>query len=357
MRPVPPSIRQLPLLALLVAALPAAAQRADSASFIIRLGADTTAIERYVRAGDRLDAISVSRSPRTTVRRLTVWFAADGSVARFATGGARGAMNEQTPGAAGVIPLVGAFYVPWELALTQAHQSGEPNAEAGMLMGRQVTTIAMRRTGDRTWSFNNQFDQPVLATLDAEGRMLSFAIQGGGTTVERTGWIDIDALAADFAARDQAGRGMGPLSPRDSTTTSTAGARITIDYGRPSLRGRDLQVLVPHGQVWRVGANAATRLSSDRPLRIGDLDLEPGDYSIFAIPGPDSWTLIVNSRTGMSGLDRDPDLDLGRVPMTVRQLDQHIERFTIAIDPTPDGGVIRLRWGRTEASVPFRISG
>lgn len=334
---------------------PAAGQSADSAAFIVRLGQDTTAVERYVRSGDRIEATSVSRSPRTTVTRLTIWLGPDGRVARYAVGGDSGAMTERTP-QDGAIPIVGGFYVPWELALRQAAASGAAESVVQITTGSGTMPIEMRRTASGSWVFGDQFDQASEAVLDARGRMQSYAIDDGRISVERVAWVDLDALATAFAARDQAGAAMGSLSPLDNVRLDAGGTVIAVEYSRPSLRGRSLDMLVPPGEVWRTGANNATTFTIDRPVSFGDLRLAPGSYSIFTLREDSGWTLIFNSQTGMSGLARDPARDIGRVPMQVRRLDQPVETFTIALEAADGGGVIRLRWGGVEASAAFRTN-
>jgi hypothetical protein len=352
------SMRNVPRSLLAVVALAplllACADEGESAAFVVRLGTDTTAVEVYTRAEDRIDAVSVTRSPRTTRRRLTVWIAPDGSVARYATGGASGDMEEVVP-PEGSIPLADGFYLPWELALSGAARSGDAESTVNVLAGESTLPIAMRRGSDGSWRFNTQFDQPVEATVDPDGRMRSFAIAGGGTTVERVATLDLDALEREFAARDAAGQGMGPLSPLDSVSAAVAGAQLTIVYSRPSLRGRPLDLLVPPGQVWRMGANNATSLTTDREIRFGEVRLPPGSYSLFLDrESGGAWTLIVNEQTGMSGLERDPARDVSRVPLAVRTDAEHMDVFTIAVEPDGAGGVLRARWGSVDVSAPFQ---
>jgi hypothetical protein len=136
---------------------------------------------------------------------------------------------------------------------------------------------------------------------------------------------------------------------------SAGGAQVTVVYGRPSLRGRPLDVLVPPEQVWRMGANDATTLTTDREIRFGALRLPPGAYSLFTGRAGGEWTLIVNEQTGMSGLERDPARDLGRVPLAVRTDAEHTEVFTITIEPSESGGVLRARWGSLDLSAPFQL--
>lgn len=148
------------------------------------------------------------------------------------------------------------------------------------------------------------------------------------------------------------------LSPRDSTIQIVGESRVAIDYGRPSKRRRKeiFGALVPYGVIWRTGANEATHLRTDRDLMIGSLRVPRGTYTLWTIPGREQWTLIVNRQTGQWGTEYDSTQDLGRITMDVVPLEQPLEQFTIAIEPTPDGsGVLRMSWDTTQASVPVRV--
>lgn len=74
------------------------------------------------------------------------------------------------------------------------------------------------------------------------------------------------------------------------------GTTITLEYSRPSARGRDLfGGIVPWDVVWTPGANWATRLEADGDLRINGVDVPAGEYSVWAIPRPDRFTITLNS--------------------------------------------------------------
>ena len=84
-------------------------------------------------------------------------------------------------------------------------------------------------------------------------------------------------------------------SPRDSVSASLAGAVFTINYGSPAVKGRAIWGrLVPYGQVWRAGANEATRFRISKPIKIQGKILVAGEYGLFAIPGEKQWTIIFN---------------------------------------------------------------
>ena len=357
-----------------------AAQQADSAAFVIRLGRDTTAIERYVRTVNRLEAESVSRSPNTMLHRWVIdfsddlpqlkraeytvsrvgerqpvstriiTFVRDSAVIEMIDGANR---RTQTVAAGRVFPMAGPFYFPYEWAMMSAIARNQPTTK--LLAGTNLVDINVKRVGRDSVTLNNQFDEPMRAHVDAQGRLLHLSTPAY-TTVERLKWVDLDRLARDFAARDAAGKGMGSLSPRSTVRKRIAGANIWIDYSRPAARGRPIWgALVPWGSVWRMGANDAAHLATDRTLELGNLTLSPGTYTLFLLPNRDKWELIINRATGMSGLDYDAAQDVERLQLTVEPVSPAVESFLL--DAVEVGGAPRLMlaWGGMRAWVPFRV--
>lgn len=147
------------------------------------------------------------------------------------------------------------------------------------------------------------------------------------------------------------------LSPPDSSEVELAGRQIKVVFGSPSVRGRVIfGGLVPWDQVWRTGANEATRLSTEANLRIGDAEVPAGDYTLYTIPGADAWTLIISRQTGQWGTEYHSDMDLARVEMDVEDLEEPVESFRIVLYPRgPDEGTLLLEWAGTRASVPFEV--
>lgn len=147
----------------------------------------------------------------------------------------------------------------------------------------------------------------------------------------------------------------GGGSPRDTVEWTLDGGTITIAYGRPYLKGRPLGQLTPAGRVWRTGADEATTLTTTRPLMFGSLMFPAGTYTLYTIPNAGAWKLIINRQTGQPGTEYHEDRDLGRVDMKVDTLEKPIEQFTIGIEDTPGGGVLKLEWGTVRASTPFMV--
>ena len=149
----------------------------------------------------------------------------------------------------------------------------------------------------------------------------------------------------------------GGGSPHVRSEWTIDGANISIEYGRPSLKGRTPGKDVDpfDGKEWRTGADEQTTLKTDKPLKIGTLTVPAGTYGLHTIPVSGKWQLIVSKRPSGWGIPYPKDQDLGRVPMTTATATPAAEQLTIAIDDTPAGGTLRIEWGGTKATVPFTV--
>ncbi len=161
--------------------------------------------------------------------------------------------------------------------------------------------------------------------------------------------------AAQKTTRIHEGRGG---SPHERTEWTVDGATIAIEYGRPYVKGRTIfGNVVPFGKIWRTGADEATTLTTDRTLVFGDLTLAPGRYTLWTlVEAKAPWKLVVNKETGQWGTAYKAEQDLGRVDLKVEPLQSPVEQLTISIDDTPGpGGVLRIEWEKTRASVAFAV--
>ena len=164
--------------------------------------------------------------------------------------------------------------------------------------------------------------------------------------------ITIAVLTAILAAQQNK-----PASPPgEATLKFDDGKTVTIQYSRPSMRGRKIfGGLVPYDEVWRTGANAATSLKTDVDLNIGGANVPAGSYTLYTLPGMSSWKLIINKQTGQWGTEYSQGQDLARADMKVGQLSSPMEQFTISFDKTGgNSATLKLEWDATVASVEVK---
>jgi Protein of unknown function (DUF2911) len=145
-------------------------------------------------------------------------------------------------------------------------------------------------------------------------------------------------------------------SPHETVNATVDGAKISVTYGRPYLKGRKVGAqLAPYGQVWRTGADEATTLVTDKALMFGSTHVQPGTYTLFTLPSEKGWQLIINKQTGQWGTDYNQAQDLARIPMKVTKTSAPVEQFTIAINDTQAGGELKLTWENSDVTAPFTV--
>ena len=164
-------------------------------------------------------------------------------------------------------------------------------------------------------------------------------------------WV-LATIAVSFS-----GTARAQESPPAETSALIAGKKIEIKYSSPRVRGRKIMGgLVPFGQVWRTGADSATTMSTQADLQIGTLKAPKGNYTVYTIPTPAEWTLIISKELGQWGTDYHQNLDLGRAKMSVKALDRPVENFKIEILPAGGNkGTLVMTWEKTQASIPITV--
>ena len=388
-------MRHLAALAVLLAAVPAAAQqRPATGAFIVRLGTDTTAVERFTKTGNAYGVEQARRSPRTAFFHTHVELTPAGDVGevfymnhgigkdappllatwRMRPAGGDSATVEVKRGTdsvrtrratlrAGMIPNLPGSFLAYELAAMRMRQSKADSARF-VLVGPVGDTMAIvaHAIGADSMTFRLPFFT-YRAKVDGDGRILAM-YQPLGTTVERVSDVNVTATAEAWKAQDDAGRSFGFVSPVDSVKAAVGGANLAIRYGRPKARGRVVfGNMVPWGAVWRTGANDATTLSTDRDLDIGGTRVPAGRYSLFTVNTAQGSQLVINRETmrdgqPLSGTEHDAKHDLARIPMRVTTLAEPVEQLTIDVVPAgADRGQLRVRWERREMTVPVRVAG
>ena len=148
------------------------------------------------------------------------------------------------------------------------------------------------------------------------------------------------------------------VSPHEQASISIGGKKITIDYGRPYMRGRKIMGgLVPYGEVWRTGADEATKLTTEADLEIAGLKVPKGSYGLFTLPSEKGWKLVVNKVADQWGAFKyDQGQDFGRVDTTMKMAGAPLEQLTISFSQAGQNqGTLTMAWETTVVSVPFTV--
>lgn len=148
-----------------------------------------------------------------------------------------------------------------------------------------------------------------------------------------------------------------PASSPGATVTQAVGlAKVSIEYSRPSVKGRKIfGDLVPYGKVWRTGANKITKISFDEDVRINGQKMKAGSYGWYSFPGENVWQVVLNTDDKQWGAYAyDAAKDVLRLTLKPEKLAQKVENFTIEFDNiTSTAADVVMRWENT--AVRFRV--
>jgi len=134
---------------------------------------------------------------------------------------------------------------------------------------------------------------------------------------------------------------------------------VSLEYSRPSMKGRKIYGdLVPFGELWRTGANMATKLTFSDDVKIAGKDLKAGSYALFTIPGKDKWTVIFSTNTNQGGTGTYKESeDALRVEVKPIVMDATVETFLINVeDVKPKSALIEIIWEHTVVQIPLEVS-
>ena len=133
---------------------------------------------------------------------------------------------------------------------------------------------------------------------------------------------------------------------RGSTQASFGNKKVEIEYGTPSLQGRDMLSKLPVGGTWRMGMNAATMLTSDAGLDFGGKMVPAGSYRLTAKRvGENDWHLVINTDGGAT-----------EVPLMTKQGGESVEKLSIELEAkSASKGEFRMAWGMLAVSTTFSV--
>jgi hypothetical protein len=152
------------------------------------------------------------------------------------------------------------------------------------------------------------------------------------------------------------------FSPEATAEYNQNGIHLSVFYNRPSKKGRVIfGELVPYETVWRTGANEATVFRTDTDLVIKGQPLKAGTYSLWTIPGEQTWKVIFNSESGQWGVNfngeanKDPKNDVLTVEVPALTHDKEFEQFTISVEQVGEDLELILMWDKTVVVVPISL--
>lgn len=130
-------------------------------------------------------------------------------------------------------------------------------------------------------------------------------------------------------------------------------AQVTIDYGRPTLKGRDMLKKIEPGSLWRIGSDDPTTLESNADLDFGGTRISKGKHILLArLAEPGKWTLVVSSKSAM---EYDPSAKLAEVPMEFSESKDPVEELTIQLSNSDGRGLIEIAWGTARLTASFAV--
>lgn len=162
-------------------------------------------------------------------------------------------------------------------------------------------------------------------------------------------------LTAPALAQER-GNDEARVSPNAAVSQTIGTTEVRITYGRPSVNDRTIfseDGLVPYGEVWRTGANEATTISFSDDVTVQGESLSAGTYSLYTIPGEDTWTLIFNDVANQWGTEYDESEDVLRVEATPESAPEREMLMFYFEDVDETSGTAVLHWADTR--VPFEI--
>ncbi len=159
-----------------------------------------------------------------------------------------------------------------------------------------------------------------------------------------------------FTASAQQGITMPAASPASTVTQKVGLGEISVNYSRPSMKGRSIYGgdVVPYGKLWRTGANASTKITFSDDVTIKGNKIPAGEYALYTIPNQNEWTIIIHKNTkhwGDGGTEYKQEEDLARFTVKPQTNPRTVETFTINFtNVKPASTDLEILWDKTIVS-------
>lgn len=148
-------------------------------------------------------------------------------------------------------------------------------------------------------------------------------------------------------------------SPRAKVEQQFSTSKITVDYGRPGVKGRKVfGELVPYGKVWRAGANGATKVTFAQAVSFGGKTVPAGTYGLFINPTDKEWKVILNKDAQQWGAYTfDEKLNVTEITVPVQKITEKQEWFGIELNPVDDHALdMVIKWDMSKVTVPVKAA-
>lgn len=151
----------------------------------------------------------------------------------------------------------------------------------------------------------------------------------------------------------------GHGNEKRNASVTVQGKKVSIDYFSPHLDGRDLLALIKPGMEWRMGADAATSMTTEADLSFGSVMVPKGTYTLIAKnTAADKWELVFSSDPAIRGTRRDAAKDVASIPLTMGKVPESVEHMNIELKPAGNNGAqFMLSWGTTSMAAQFTVAG
>ncbi|MCP2038300.1 DUF2911 domain-containing protein [Chryseobacterium sp. HSC-36S06] len=148
-------------------------------------------------------------------------------------------------------------------------------------------------------------------------------------------------------------------SPRQTVEQQFSTSKISVDYGRPGVKGRKVfGELVPYNKLWRAGANGATKITFAQPVSFGGKTVPAGTYGLFVIPTDKEWKVILNKDAQQWGAYAyDEKLNVTDITVPVQKLSEKQEWFAVELNPLDENSLdMVIKWDLAKITVPIKVA-
>ena len=148
-------------------------------------------------------------------------------------------------------------------------------------------------------------------------------------------------------------------SPTATITQKIGVSNVSVEYSRPGAKGREIfGGLVKYGQIWRTGANKATKITFEEDVIFGGKSVKKGSYSLFTIPGEKKWTILLNKETELWGSgEYDEEMQICSFSIGIEKSKEFIETFTIEFGSFNSfDALMSLKWTNIQINIKIQTT-